>query len=174
MKKILSALLTACVLSGAIPVVSNAQDIARIPVRQEFPKIIHESSGKEKINLTEVNAKAVRNFEKSFKQADNVIWYKVKDGFMVYFYQDGSKKISGYDPKGNWLCNLISYKEDKLPEQVWQQVKSVYYDCSITFVNEIQVRDKLIYIIHAEDKKSFKSIRVCGDEMNVIEEVQKI
>ena len=173
MKKIISALLTVCFLSGATAIVVNAQGISSASGEKKFIVTDIEINSKEKISPEEVNVKAVRDFEKSFKQVQKVNWYKVKDGFMVYFYQEGNKKISGYDPKGNWIYNLVSYPEEKLPRQVWLQVKSVYSKSSITWVNEIQKSDKTIYVVHLEDKDSYKNVRVCDDEMDVIEEIKK-
>ena len=76
----------------------------------------------------------------------------------------------GKDP----MYNFVSYGEDKLPRPVWYLVKSVYYDYSIVWINQIQTINKTIYVVHLDGKDTYKNIRVCNDEMDVLEEIRKI
>jgi hypothetical protein len=131
--------------------------------------------------LSEINVKVVRHFSKSFKLAENVHWFTVSDGLMAYFTENGIKTRSGYDKKGNWLYNLRTYTEEYLPREVRTQVKTVFYDFSISCVKEFSIScvkeitnaRQIIYVVLIEDKNSFKNIRVCDEEMEVAEELIK-
>ena len=83
----------------------------------------------------DINIKAVRDFTQSFKQAENVRWYKVTDGLMAYFTENGIKMRSGYDRKGNWLYSMRFYAETSLRKDIRAEVKSIFYDYSITWIN---------------------------------------
>ena len=124
---------------------------------------------------SDINIKAMRDFMKSFKGAQSVQWYKVPDGTMAYFTNYGIKTRVSYDNKGNWMYNMRSYDEINLPREIRAQVKSVYYDYSITWVNEITKRQQTTYIVHMQDKKSWKTIKVCeGEEMETVETLGKM
>ncbi|MEP6747850.1 MAG: hypothetical protein ABJB86_08990 [Bacteroidota bacterium] len=126
------------------------------------------------LNPEGINIKAVRDFTQSNKLAENVHWYKVSDGIMAYFTKSGIKTKTGYDVKGNWLYTMRSYEETMLPKEVRAQVKSVYYDYAITWVNEIIEGRQTIYVVHLQDKTSYKNIRVCeGEEMEETENLLK-
>ena len=174
MKKIASALLTGFILLSVFPNIGSAQNIVAGISNDEFTGTTNETINKEYVKPGDVAMKALKNFEKSFKPAENVNWYKVKGGFMVYFHLNGDKKVCGYDLKGNWLYNYVSYAEDKLPRPIWHLVRSVYYEYSISWVNEIQTINKKIYVVHLDGKDTHKNIRVCDDDMDVIEEIRKI
>ena len=80
------------------------------------------------MSLYDINIRAMRDFMKSFKQAENVEWYKTSEGAMAYFLDNGIKTRASYDNKGNWLYNMRSYAENNLPKEIRAQVKSIYYD----------------------------------------------
>ncbi|MEO5590966.1 MAG: hypothetical protein ABIR15_07040 [Chitinophagaceae bacterium] len=123
---------------------------------------------------SDVNAKAVKNFTKSFKLAENVKWFKIIGGTVAYFTEHGIKNRAGYDNKGNWLYNIRSYPEADLPKDIRARVKSVYYDYAITYVQEITKDQQLIYLVHIKYNKSWKTIRVCEEEdMAPIEEFEE-
>ena len=122
----------------------------------------------------DVNAKAVKNFAKSFKLAENVKWFKVKGGTVAYFTEHGIKTRASYDNKGNLLYNIRSYSETDLPKDIRARVKSVYYDYAITYVHEITNNQKLIYLVQLKYNKYWKTIRVCEeDDMEAIEEFEE-
>jgi hypothetical protein len=115
--------------------------------------------------------KANENFLKSNKRAENVRWYDVPNGFFAYYTKDEKKGRSFYNSKGNFVYNSLSYQERTLPFEIRNRVKSVYYmDYKITHVNEILEEGKTIFIIQLTDNKSWKTILLHDDEMEVIKE----
>ncbi len=128
----------------------------------------------EKIYGNETNSKAVRDFTKSFKLAEDVRWYKVTDGTMVYFTDAGIKNRTGYDNNGKRLYNMRSYTEPRLNDDIRERVKTLYYDFAITSVTEITMGEQVIYLVHIAGKKSSITLRVCeGEDIEVIEKLVK-
>jgi hypothetical protein len=124
-------------------------------------------------HLSEINIKAVRNFERFFKGAENKHWYSVDNGLIVYFTDNGIKGRANYNNNGRWLSTIRCYAEDRLPKDVRAQVKREYYDYTITWVNEISNETQLYYIVHMQDKTSWKNILVYDGEMGVVEDFVK-
>ena len=79
-------------------------------------------------NTANVNTRALKDFTKSFKGAENVSWSEMKDGFLASFKDGGVETKAYYDQKGRWTATIRTYKENKLPKDVRKQVKSTYYD----------------------------------------------
>ena len=121
-------------------------------------------------NASSLNMRALKDFQKSFKDAANVSWYKAENGaLLASFTIDEVKNSVAYDKKGRWLYSIKRYSEQKLPKDLRAGVKSVYYDFNIVNIEEVEINDQTIYIIHLEDATSMKTLRICDGDM---EEVQ--
>jgi hypothetical protein len=122
-----------------------------------------------------IPVKAVRSFRNSWQYVDNETWYPIPDGFRARFTEDHILYLVNYSRKGKWLSTLRQYDETKLDRTIRGQVKSVYFDYTISLIEEIEQPMKpLAYIIHMEDKTSFKNIRVCDRDMEVVTEIDKL
>lgn len=117
----------------------------------------------------EINAKAQNNFKKLFPQITNERWEKLPDGYSVFFTQNSFENFVLYSKRGNWLSTVLKYTENKLPKNVREQIKSVYFDYTITQVDEVDLPDKTVYLVHMHDKDAWKIVRVCDDEMDVFQ-----
>lgn len=125
------------------------------------------------INIYAAPMKAARDFAKTFKDAENIQWYKLEDGYVVLYSCLEQSRRTGYDSRGNWLYNLLHYGADKLPADIYQLVRSTYYDYSISQVDEIQQKHQVIYVIHMEDKNTWQNIRVVDGQMEILEQYRK-
>ena len=166
-----------CILALAFISHTNAQQSNNIPGQPLFTIVPHaiviDNTAVAVSPPYAINIKAVRDFAKSFKDAENVRWYIVPDGFMAYFTEHGIKARAGYDKKGNWLYCMRSYAEACLPKEIRAQVKSIYYDCTITWVNEITYGRQPIYIVHILDGTCWKNIRIWEGEMEIVDAFEK-
>lgn len=126
-------------------------------------------------NLTNINQKAVRVFEKTFKNASVDYWDNVADGYVVKFKWNGIQNKAYFDKTGSLVYTLKNYTGDKLPGDVRAIVKGVYYDYTIFWVEELNVlADKnIIYVVHLEGNTSWKNVTVCNGEMNLLKEMAK-
>ena len=123
--------------------------------------------------LNEINIKAARNFIKSFNDAEDVYWIKLPDRVIVRFTEKGIKTRVDYDKKGNRLCSMRSYHEGELPEEIRTQIKTVFCDLTIAWINEITKDDLKVYLVQMQGKNCLKTIRVIGEKMETIEEYLK-
>ena len=126
-------------------------------------------------NLSPVSDKTIKNFKKTVKFSANERWFKCDDGASLVKYEDqkGIRCRSDFDKKGNWTATTRYYSEKQLPKDVRAQVKSVYYDFTITTVEEITFANHLVYIIHMSDETTWLNIRICDGEMDEFQRFAK-
>jgi hypothetical protein len=124
-------------------------------------------------DLSAINTKALKNFDKFFKGATNVGWYKISDGFSAIFTQNENLNRAYFDNKGNVTFTITYYSGKKLPHDIRSMVKGTYYDYEIPFVEEIHAGDKVVYIVHLEDETTWKKVKVSDGEMELIEDFNK-
>lgn len=123
--------------------------------------------------IAEVSTKATRNFSKQFKNAENIHWYFIKGGVMAKFTQNGITSRADYTKKGTWLHNLRSYPVKFLPKEIRTRMKYAFIDYAITWVNEIESSNGIVYMINIEDETEIKIIRIYKDELDVMSEYMK-
>src|SRR5437762_3795994 len=73
-----------------------------------------------------------KNFQTYYANAENPTWYKVNKDYLLKFMTDDNLNRSLFTERGK-LVYYISYGYEKnLPEDIRVQVKSSYYDNTIT------------------------------------------
>ena len=121
------------------------------------------------------NVRAYKDFQDRFKKVDNAIWFfDPKVGFESYFIRDGYGNRVIYDKKGRWLYSLITYGEDKLSRDIRAQIKSTYFDFTITLVEEVQMNEGIEYVVYLTDKSTIRILKVnpAGD-IQTLQELTK-
>jgi hypothetical protein len=134
-------------------------------------RVITETSNNNNRLLYKINFKAVRDFMTTYPSITNEKWEILKDGYMVSVVLNRIWIKNYYDTKGNWLHSIQQYDQTKLPEDIRVSVKSVFYDYSITIVEEFNnERNNLhpIYFVHLKYANTFKIIRVCDGELEEV------
>ena len=125
-------------------------------------------------NIADINARALKQFSKTFKSAANASWYQTaQGGYTAKFRQDGIETRVDYDRKGNWSGTIRTYTQENLPKEIRHIVKSTYYDYNIFLVQEVTVGNTTAYLVKIEDAATFKTIRVIDGEMDVYESYRK-
>ena len=130
-----------------------------------------EEYNKANINIA-INTKAVKHFTSNYA-AKNVTWVKAKEGFIANFTDNGYHNLVSYDTKGRWDHTIIYYDEKGLPRDVRADVKRVYFDFDIFCAEEIHIEDQVIYLVHIQDEKTIKIIRVINDEIDEYKSLNK-
>ena len=120
-----------------------------------------------------INTRALRFFNKDFKNAEDIKWYKLKDGFVSYCRINGNKNRVFYDQKGNCAGSITYYNDKTMPKDLREIVKSVYYDYAITVVEEIHAAGKILFKVHIEDEKSWKIVDVTEGEITIVTDFSK-
>jgi hypothetical protein len=126
-------------------------------------------------SIADINARALKEFSKTFKTVTDASWYEMTDGkgYVAKFKQDGIETRVNYDRKGRWTATILTYTEAHLPRDIRHMVKRNYYDYTIFLVQEVHVGDKTAYLVKIEDEKTFKTIRVVDGEMDEYESYNK-
>jgi hypothetical protein len=165
MKKIFSILITiSAIFSNANArnnlTVFNSPDSANISM--------YDNEASTERDASTIKMNALRDFAKSFKNVTNEKWYKVSDGFMASFNDDGIETKVAYDRKGVFHCILRTMNENQVPSGIRAMVKSRYYDYKILVAYEITHNSDPVYIFKIEDGKTLKMLRIADEEMVVV------
>jgi hypothetical protein len=121
-----------------------------------------------------IHSKALRDFNSRFNHAQEAKWFDIPSGYFTCFKVDGFSNRAFYDKKGRWQASLKMFGENKLPNDIRKIVKSTYYDYAITIVEEVDVADSLVYIVHLDDGATIKNLRVTQDgEMDILSDFKK-
>jgi hypothetical protein len=125
--------------------------------------------------VSSISVRAIKDFRSRFLKVADEQWYPMDKGVSAYFTNDGYKTRAYYDGRGHWQASLTYCDESKLPHFIRDVVKRTYYDLAITFVNIVEVPDHIVYLIHLEDPKTFKIVRVNEEgEMDVLSDFIKV
>jgi len=143
---------------------ANAQHKSLASVSPEFK---YDATGSA-TNAADVNTKALKDFDRSFKDVANEKWYTVPDGFFASFNDNGIETKVAYDKKGTWHSTVRTLDETQLPFAIRDVVKSTYYDSKILVAYEIKHNDGVVYIIKTEDSKTLETLRVTDGGIEII------
>jgi hypothetical protein len=121
------------------------------------------------VSLASVNTKALKNFNKSYKNAGDANWHITDEGFMVRFNTDNVKNSIFYNKKGYWTGSLKTYDESKMAKDLRTMIKREYFDFSIYQVQEVLTMQSEgllpTYVIYMEDKNSYKTLLVYDNDI---------
>ena len=121
-------------------------------------------------------AKELKLLTRRYKNVPGKSWFKIKGGFNATLASEGIKYTIFCDNNGKWTGSVKGYKEDKLPSEIKKTVKHKYKDYSIIYVEEVETAESYgapVYLIHLEDKNSFKVISFFEGQMKVKQEFEK-
>ena len=127
-----------------------------------------------KVNRSEVNQKAVKNFTTNYKGSRDEQWFDVEGGFIAEFASGDINHRVDYDKKGNWLRTIRSYSEAEMTEDLRHIVKSTYFDYEINLVQEIErPASPVNYIIQLLGKTELINLRISEGEMVVLQKFNR-
>lgn len=198
MKKVISSIVIAIIISTAMPHNVQAQDYAlsTMPIRKTFIQpeestldttVTLETTKLKLENSTSKSMKEVKraarefkqfnrlskNFEARFKGASNVIWDKHETGFNGFFTKDGLRNMVCYSKYGYLLNSMVTYYEDRLDKSIKRIIKDAYEDYKILLVNEVRQDGITVYVVTIENEKNIKLVTVCEGEINIYKEYKK-
>ena len=125
---------------------------------------------KKNISAADVNFRVLKDFQKRFVPANNATWNETDKGYIARFSANSVETMVAYGKHGNWFYTIQRYDEKNLPADVRALVKSTYYDYTFFHIDEVNIpeQENSIYILLLQDNKHFKTVRVCGNEMEAI------
>ncbi|HUQ64602.1 MAG TPA: hypothetical protein VM101_00505 [Flavitalea sp.] len=123
--------------------------------------------------LKDVTA-AAENFKKEFKDARNIEWVNIPNGYRAYFQDNDILTAVDYNKKGK-LNSVIRYGKSLMTSDMRTLIENTFDAPVIREISEVKIAgygDK-VYIVILEDKKSMKTVQILNDEIKVISEVAK-
>ncbi|CAN5476821.1 hypothetical protein BH10BAC3_BH10BAC3_26170 [soil metagenome] len=152
--------------NGTIAAITNDKNIRTSPMDQSAT-VVNSNLANKKMSM-----RALKDFSKSFKNANNADWFVTETGgFVASFKENELKNSAYYNQKGQFMYSIKRYAEQDLPKSIRHIVKSSYYDYSILGVEEVGADSRTIYLVHIQDEHTSKTIRIADGEMDVIEEL---
>jgi|SRR6266542_328283 len=131
---------------------------------------LNNASIKRTISAADVNFRTLKDFKKRFATTTDATWQETDKGYIARFSANSIETMVAYGKQGTWFYTIQRYNEKNLLANVRALVKSTYYDYTFFHIDKVNVpeQENTIYILLLQDNKHFKTIRVCGDEMEVI------
>jgi hypothetical protein len=129
---------------------------------------------KTSIAVAKVSLSALDRFKKDYKDAKDVEWVELQDGYRAYFSQDAVLTAVDYTRKGK-LYSVIRYGKNLLAADVRAKLDEMFEHMQIKEVTEVKIADfaTKAYVIVLEDKKSLKTVQVIEDDISVLSEIEK-
>jgi hypothetical protein len=93
-------------------------------------------------------------------------------GHVVHSVIDGRKSMTAYDKKGKWVYTIEQYGINDLDKSLADRVRSVYYDYNVLVIQKVeQPGMDVVYVVHLENEKSIKIVRLTNDEMELVKDL---
>jgi hypothetical protein len=162
--------ISGCLLSILITGSSFAQIVSSSYKQTDYEKL-------SPVTVTSPDFKTIEHikteFNKQFTGATDDRWYDLDKKFLVRFYMNDQKHQSLFNKKGLLIYDISFGTEKNLPTDVRKQVKSIYFDYSITLVFKVEEDKRTIWVVNMEDNKTLITVRVEDGEMEEVKNLQK-
>jgi hypothetical protein len=97
---------------------------------------------------------------------------KSEKGYVVRSIIDGRQSMTAYDKKGKWVYTIEQYSIKDLDTDLSDRVKSVYYNYDVTGIQKVeQPGMDVVYVLHLQNEKSIKIVRLTTDEMELVKDL---
>ncbi|HEX7844830.1 MAG TPA: hypothetical protein VF476_03455 [Chitinophagaceae bacterium] len=147
-----------------------SQEIAMNGVQKN---VSASSTEKDPVYANDINSKVLRSFYKTYGEVSAAKWFKVENGYAVSFKNNEISSTVFYRNNGTVEYKVSRYGEDRMPPATRHLVKSNFYDYSILQVSEVHKDGSVGFFVKIEDSKSIKTVRVMGEEWQVVEDLVK-
>lgn len=143
----------------------SPSEISRsFPVERVYSDIIEN----EKISL-----KLSNRFNKLFKNAINVKWYKAGENFRAEFRTEETTNSSLFDKKGRLIYSVNYGSQRQLPASIKKMITGKYEDYEITSVIKVLQDNRTIWVINLAGKSNYIAARVEDGEIQEVENFLK-
>jgi hypothetical protein len=120
-----------------------------------------------------VNDQVWKAFQGYFKDAQDLRWYKIDRDYLAKFIMEDQEQSALFNKRGSLVYHITYGTEKNLPADIRQQVRSVYYDYTISKALSIREANRVIWVLNLEDAKSMLVVRVEEGEMEEAKRYKK-
>ena len=151
---------------------TNAQTNVPAKFKTE-PVIVANESASSPTDASNINAKAIKSFNRNFRTSATVRWFDQGDLIQANFVDNAKQHRVFYRPNGKWFRTLITYQPQLLNSHIASLVKENYSNYEIKCVTEVEEGMMHCYFINIETAKDFKQVIVYQDEVFVHQQFKK-
>ena len=175
MKKIVYRSVITLISIVALAATGSAQEVALHDKKAEsyLPGFESRASSKEIAYINNVNGKVLKNFYRVFGEKPDARWFRAEEGYVVHFKDSNITTNVYYRQNGTVQYKVNYYAESRLSKDVRHTIKSNFYDYAIVNVSEVHANGAVYYFIKIEDKSSIKTVRVTGQDWEIVETLVK-
>ena len=115
----------------------------------------------------EVTPKALKHFNKTFKEAGEVKWMTLSDGYAAKFIYNGITQRVFYNKQGSLVGVVKGYTGDMLPDEIQSLVERKNPGYVINHTDEIELArlpGRITYIVQLQRNQNLKVIRISEGE----------
>lgn len=117
--------------------------------------------------------KIIKDFSKQFAQAPSVT--NTGNGFLATSVVDGRKVDVAYNKKGNRKYAVVRYSFNNLDKNIVDIVKNEYNKYFITSMEKVEQKGfEPVYIVHLVDANSIKTIKITGENSELVQSLQRV
>ena len=125
------------------------------------------------IEIEKISLKLSNRFNKLFKKAINVKWYKAGDNFLAEFKTEETLNTSLFDKKGRLIYSVNYGSQKQLPASIKKMITDKYEGYEITSVAKVLQDNRKIWIVKLAGKSNYIAARVEDGEMQEVENFQR-
>jgi hypothetical protein len=131
-------------------------------------------AGEASANAASVSATILARFNKAYRNAKDVEWVEVPNGYRAYFLQDAELTAVDYTRKGK-LFSVIRYGEHLLSPYMKMKLGQAFDEMQIKEVAEVKMAGFATksFVVVLEDKAFVKTVQLIDDEITVLYEMEK-
>jgi hypothetical protein len=108
------------------------------------------------------------NFQKDFKGATNVTWYKIDKDFLIKFIMGEISQRALYNSKGHQIYHISYVGEKFTPDDVKDLLKSAFGTYLIIGSTKVEEAGRTIYVVNLQNKKNVALARVEDGEAEMV------
>lgn len=96
------------------------------------------------------------------------------NGYTLQSVVDGHETTAAFDKNGNWVYTIHRYTPDNLDKNIITKIKDGYDKYSINGMQKIeQPGQDTVYVAYLENATTVKTIRICNDEVELVQDYSK-
>ena len=150
---------------------ANAQDIdvAKLSYSQEAPQLQNNIPYNASAALLspEISTEAVSNFQNEFKDATEVKWSAINNGYFVTCNLAGQKTDVVYNKNGKMNYSITTLNNSKIPQNLQQLIKGEYAKYTVLKATEINTSGNVMHQVILKSDKNFIILKSNGDDIAV-------
>jgi hypothetical protein len=122
------------------------------------------------VPLNELNAKANRHFEKTYRDIDKETWTKIPCGTLVTFISNAAFCKIFYNTEGDFVYSYKYYDQKNCSAELTEMIGHAYPGYKMVNVVELFDGNKPVYGINISNGKLTKSLEMKNAELKVLNE----